>query len=114
MLLGFILLLVGFMKTLRASIKHKFFNSKFTKIVRLIQEFSYTLILSFIFLFYLDKEYSTLIGDKTKYNLVLTIMIVVVLNLLMEVVVVIKEIITTCREKCKKRKKLNQVMPEPA
>jgi hypothetical protein len=57
----------------------------------------------FIGVFYLDKEYSTVIGDQNKYNMVLAMVVVVIVNVLMELIVVIKEIITGVYKKCKKR-----------
>ncbi len=58
----------------------------------------------FIGCFYLDKVQSSFIGDETKHNMVFTMIIVVIANVLMELIVVLKEIISGIIEKCKKKK----------
>ncbi len=45
--------------------------------------------------FFIDKTYSNFIEGKKKYNLVMVLMIVVVVNVLMEMIMVITEIIIT-------------------
>lgn len=60
--LSLLLLLFICVCTLFMSFKLKFFKSKFTKIVRIFQEVSFTLILVFVGLFYMEKSYNSLLS----------------------------------------------------
>jgi hypothetical protein len=105
-----VLLTIIFIFTTIKSFKLKFFKSKFTKYIRVFQEFSFALILIFIGTFFMDKMNNSTLKDKSKYNLVLTIIIVVVVNVLMELVVILKEILSAINKKFKKPK--NKVAPQ--
>jgi hypothetical protein len=60
--LSLLLLLFICVCTLFMSFKLKFFKSKLTKIVRIFQEVSFTLILVFVGLFYMEKPYNSLLS----------------------------------------------------
>lgn len=90
------------------SLKLKIYNSRFIKYFRLGQECSYSMILAIIFIIYED-ENSRGFSSSTRFRLEASFCILVGLNILIEFVILVKNLgrLFTC---CKK-KELNKVHP---
>ncbi len=65
----------------------------------------------FIGALYLDKVYSSVIKDQNKQNMVFTMITVVIVNVLIELIVVLKEIIMKVIKNCQKKRK-NKIIPK--
>lgn len=86
MLLAFGIVLIFFIYSLINILKCKFFKSKLTKVFRIVQEGSFTLILLLICLFYFDSELQ-FFSTEVKYYLTISFGILLVLNILLEMIV---------------------------
>ena len=102
--------LAWLIKCLVVFCKHRVFESKLTKVIRLSQEFCFTLVLVFTGVFYLEYMEKINIHVGTKKVIVYLCIAMVLMNVTMETVLLVKGISqATC---CKKKKKsLNKVEP---
>jgi hypothetical protein len=82
--------------------KFQFFESKFTKVFRLIQECSMTLLISLICVFYYNNNFDVL-NQETKTYLVMFFITLISINILLEIANAFTLIGQIIRSKCKKK-----------
>jgi hypothetical protein len=78
--------------------KNRIFISNFTKIYRRLQEFSFVFIMVLLGVFYHDYEYRTIKNLDFKEVLVIIVIVLIILNIIIEVALIIKNAITAIIE----------------
>jgi hypothetical protein len=104
---------VIFVTNLLISRKTNIFESKFDKIYRRIQELSFVVILSLIGFIYCDSVYDWFKYSNVRNYMVIVVMILAGLNIIFELAIVLKNMVSGMIEAIKSRlKKKNKIEPE--
>lgn len=91
--------------------KFKIFKSKLTKYLRMVQDASFTLMMLMIFALYVDEK-SRFLNEFGKMLVVYIFVALVLINLVIEVTILLKEIFGSCCKKKTDALKINQIEPE--
>lgn len=94
-----------FMFTLVTCNRTKFFHSKFTKVFRIIQGSSFTIILTLINVFYVDSELKFIKNENMNYYMVILFAVLVMLNILLEIINAFKELFQMAWSKCRQKER---------
>lgn len=90
--------------------RHKIFEQRFTKVARIIQDASFTVMMAFICLLYFEQK-SGRMNPGLKLTVVGSFLVLVLVNLLLEVAILVRELASSCCKKKAQKSKINKVEP---
>ena len=79
--------------------KYKFFEDRLTKVARVIQDISFTVMMAFVCILYFEQKSSTL-NETLKLVIIGSFAILVIINILLEIGIMVKELGSSC---CRKK-----------
>jgi len=97
-------MLTSMVLIIRGDIRYNYFIDKFTRVFRIIQEVSFTIILILICVFYYDSVHQA-INQDIKLILVILFSVLVIKNILLEIINAVILTIAYLKEKCGSKKK---------